>query len=248
MEKIKKIKCIDALTLKILAMAFMLCDHMWATVLSNQSFLTDIGRLAFPVFAFQMAEAFYHTSNYKKLMQRLFIFALISEIPFNLMTGGSIIYPFHQNVMFTFLIALLFLKLMEKAKKTGSIWKFSLTVILCAVAGFVIGTLCMVDYFGFGVLTVFLFYLCRDFKFSWIGQIAGMYLINVIMLGGLVIPITIGNFSFEFPQQGFALLSLPLIWLYNGERGKHNKAIQIAYYAFYPVHMLILALLALYVI
>lgn len=226
-------------------MAFMLCDHMWATVFSQYSFLTDIGRLAFPVFAFQIVEAFYHTSNRRKLMLRLFVFALISEIPFNLMTGGSFIYPFHQNVMFTFLIAMAFLFFIEKAKNSGKKWKFVLAVCISAAAGFFLGTLCMVDYFGFGVLTVFLFYLCRGFRFAWVGQLVGMYVINCVLMGGLVIPINIGSLYLEIPQQGIAVLALLFIWLYNGKRGIHSKGIQIAYYAFYPVHMLILALIAL---
>lgn len=227
-------------------MAFMLCDHMWATVIPGTHILTDIGRMAFPIFAFQIVEAYFHTHSYKKLMLRLFIFALISEIPMNLMYGGSVIYPFHQNVMFTFLIGLLFVRFMDWGKKSGAIWKFALAIVVSVFGGFVIGTLTMVDFFGPGVLTVLLFYLFHDVKFGWIGQLVGMYIINMVMLGGQVIPIEIGGFYFEFPRQGFALLSLILIWLYNGKQGKHNKPIQYAYYAFYPLHMLVLSVIAMY--
>lgn len=247
MNKRQGIRCIDGLTLKILAMAFMLCDHMWATVLSNQHFLTDIGRLAMPIFAFQIVEAFHYTSNYRKLMQRIFIFALISEIPFNLMTGGELLNPFHQNVMFTFLIALFFLNMMEKAKQRwGVSLRYNITVALGCLAGMLLGTLCMVDYFGFGVITVFLFYLSRNLRYGWVAQLIGMYVINCVMLAGQVIPVTLAGHLFEIPQQGFALLALIPIWLYNGKRGYHNKAVQMAYYAFYPMHILVLALLVLY--
>lgn len=73
---------IDSFMLHILAMTLMLCDHLWATLLPGQEWLTCVGRLAFPIFAFMIAEGYAHTSNVKKYMGRLFVFALVSEIPF----------------------------------------------------------------------------------------------------------------------------------------------------------------------
>ena len=95
-------KRLNSLTLKFLAMALMLCDHLWATVIPGNGWLTAVGRLAFPIFAFQIAQGFVHTRSVKKYLGRLFLWALISEIPFNLMYGGAVFYPFHQNVLFTF--------------------------------------------------------------------------------------------------------------------------------------------------
>ncbi|HJJ93617.1 MAG TPA: TraX family protein, partial [Methanocorpusculum sp.] len=86
-------------TLHILAMAFMLCDHLWGTIVSGNEWLTCIGRLALPIFAFLLVEGYFHTKSLKKYAGRLFIFALISEIPFNLMMGGSIFFPIHQNIL-----------------------------------------------------------------------------------------------------------------------------------------------------
>ena len=72
---------------------------------------------------------------------------------------------------------------------------------------------------------------------------AGLAFLNCKLLGGMTIPLTLGSWTLEFPEQGLALLALIPIWLYNGRQGAHNKAIQYACYAFYPAHMLILALL-----
>ena len=107
---------ISALTLKLLGITFMLLDHLWATVWSVPWF-TVIGRLAFPIFAFQIAEGFFLTSDRRRYMRRLLVFALISEIPFNLVLADSVFYPLHQNVMFTFLIALLLMQWMEKQRE-----------------------------------------------------------------------------------------------------------------------------------
>ena len=73
----EKKRGIDSFTLHILAMLFMLCDHLWATLFPAQEWMTCVGRLAFPIFAFMIAEGCYYTSNVKKYMLRLFLFAII---------------------------------------------------------------------------------------------------------------------------------------------------------------------------
>ena len=112
--------------------------------------------------------------------------------------------------------------------------------------GYFLGTVGMVDYYGSGVVTVLIFYLCRQIPYGWIGEVAGLAFLNCKLLGGMTIPLTLGSWTLEFPEQGLALLALIPIWLYNGRQGAHNKAIQYACYAFYPAHMLILALLRMY--
>lgn len=112
----KKLR-ITSFTLHMIAMACMLCDHVWATVVEGNEWLTCIGRIAFPIFAFMTVEGYFHTKDVKKYIKRLFAFALISEIPFNLMMSGVPIYPMHQNVLWSFLIALLLIGWNEKVKK-----------------------------------------------------------------------------------------------------------------------------------
>lgn len=242
MSPLKKITCINALTLKILAMVFMLLDHMWATIIPGAPWMTCIGRLAFPIFAFQIAEGYFHTRDFNNYMVRMLIFALISEIPFNLMMNGSVIYPFHQNVMFTFLEALAMIKLLDVCRSKSKIL-FAAMIPLTLILGYALGLLTMVDYYGYGVLTVLVFYLSRNLKFGWLIQLGGLYLINVILMGGMDFPVTLLGQEFLISQQGLALLALIPIWLYNGKQGPHSKAVQYSCYAFYPVHMLVLSLL-----
>ena len=113
----KKLKFINSNALKILAMAFMLLDHLWATIIPDNQWMTCVGRLAFPIFAFMITEGYAHTSDFKKYAKRLFLFGLISEIPFNLMSSGSFVYPFHQNVMFTLLLGLLSIREIDRIKQ-----------------------------------------------------------------------------------------------------------------------------------
>lgn len=243
----KKSFGINALQLKILAMLFMLCDHMWATVLHGNDWMTCVGRLAFPIFAFQIAEGYAHTRDPKAYRRRLLLWALISEIPFNMMTGGGLFNPFHQNVMFTFWLALLFLPRIDRARKRGG-GVGALISLGWILLAFLVGTLTMVDYYGFGLLMVILFYVARNAPAEKPLQLLAMYWINFRMMGGLVYPFVLFGREFFFPQQGFAILSLVLIWLYNGEQGPYNKTIRRLCYAFYPAHILILALIGMFVL
>ena len=237
----KKLKCIDALTLKLMAMFLMLLDHTWATVWGVPWF-TMVGRLALPIFAFQIAEGFYHTSDRKKYIRRMLVFALISEIPFNLIVANNILYPYHQNVMFTFLIALLLMNWMENAK--GNLKKFILVTAASIVMAFVLGLLLFVDYFHYGIFTVLVFYWTRNMKFGWILQLLGLLYINDAM-AGLQLTVNLFGQTVEFGQQMLAVLALIPIWLYNGKQGYHSKTVQYLCYGFYPAHMLVLYVLAL---
>ena len=238
---------IDALTLHILAMLLMLCDHAWATVIPGQEWLTAVGRLAFPLFAFMLAEGFRRTRNVKRYALRLLALALLSEIPFDLMYGGTVFYPFHQNVIWTFLIALLCMWAISAVRRRG---KMSLTILIClitAAVGYLAGRLLMTDYGGEGVLTVLLFYLLPgDTWQQKLCQVLGMIGLNCILLASLVFPVSLWGHILELPEQGLALLALIPIWLYNGKQGYHSCCTRLLCYGFYPVHMLILALCMIY--
>lgn len=239
---IEEYKFINADILKLLAMFFMTLDHMWATIIPGNQWMTYVGRLAFPIFAFQISEGFIHTSNYKKYLKRLFIFGLLSEIPFNLMTNSSFIYPFHQNVMFTLALGLLTIRAIENYKKNPKNKK----LLLALLAFFLyplIATFGFTDYGSMGVWTVVIFYIFRDFKFAWIFQLASMVLLNMILFQGRYIPVELFGRTWDFQTQGFAVLSLIPIWLYNGKKGSNSPIFKYSMYIFYPGHMLILYLL-----
>lgn len=232
---------LSAMTLHLLAMALMLCDHLWAMLIPGSQWLNSIGRLAFPIFAFLVVEGYFHTHNLRRYALRLFLFALISEIPFNLMYGGSILYPFHQNVIWTLLCGLGLIYLNEAARKTGLLWVQILTGLGTCLLGYVAGSVLMLDYYGAGVLTVLVFYFFH--KRTWwslLGQITALYYLNVVLVQGLYFDVTLFGISFRIVQQGFALAALIPIWLYHGRQGPHSKAFQMLCYSFYPLHMLIL--------
>lgn len=229
--------------LHVLAMALMLSDHVWAAVFPNVRILTCIGRLAFPIFAFMIVEGYFHTRNFRKYLLRMLCFALISEIPFNLLYSGLPFYLFHQNVLWTFLIALLGIRVMELVRQKGklllTIGVCFLTVIVCALSA----TVLMTDFYGFGVLMVFTFYFFRGRKWwCFLGQLVFLWIINVDIMGGMYYPVELFGKTYEVVEQGLAMLALIPIWLYRGRKGYSSKGFQYFCYSFYPLHCLILGL------
>ncbi len=230
--------------LKILAVLFMLLDHVWRTLLPDVLWLHLLGRIAFPLFAFMIIEGLVHTSDFRKYIYRLIILALISEIPFNLFISGSLIYPYYQNVIFTLLLGLLAAKLLQDyiLERSG---KNLAIAAMGAVAFPLLADFFMTDYGSVGVMTVIIFYLFRGMRFGWLLQLVSLYIFNVVMLQGLIIPVELGNYVYEIPTQGFALFALIPIWLYNGTRGRGGKVMQYFVYVFYPLHLLVLYFLTL---
>ena len=228
--------------LRTIAVVLMLSDHIWATAMSFGNWMTYIGRLAFPIFAFQIAEGFVHTSNFKKYALRLLGFAVITEIPFNLFYSSRWFNPYHQNVLFTLLLGLLAIRVIDNSRKNKTAKNIALSILwlglicIASVIGFV-------DYGFLGMITVVMFYLFRDFPFAWLAQLVGMVLINIVFFEGQVFPIEIFGRMVEIPSQGFAVFALIPIWLYGGRKGRSSKVMQYGFYAFYPVHMLILYLI-----
>lgn len=237
-----KIACISSAGLHILAMTFMLSDHIWATLLTQDMWLTYIGRIAFPIFAFMIAEGLRQTKNAKKYLLRLLILAVISEIPFDIMYSGTLFYPYEQNVIWTFLIATILILSIERVKTKGNKYLTGLAYIGAFLLGGILGLLGMTLFNAAGVYTVFVFYIFGKRRWwCFIGQLVCLYYLNVELISGRTV--FIGNI--EIVMQGFALLALIPIWLYNGKKGYDKKWFRLFCYAFYPVHQLILGILQL---
>ena len=230
-------------SLHIMAMVFMLCDHLWGTSYVNHEVFTCVGRLTFPIYAFMLVEGYFHTSNLKKYVKRLLLFALISEIPFNLMMGSSILFPIHQNALWSLLISFGLVHWNEKTKEK-QVWKRILVGIATYCIVYLGGIITFVDYHHAGILMVLTFYFFRGRKWwNYLGQLLCMWYINCEMLGGFGYEINLFGDTYFISRQGFALLALIPIWLYKGKQGYHSKNLQSLYYVFYPLHLFVLGIL-----
>ncbi|HPF18908.1 MAG: TraX family protein [Bacillota bacterium] len=242
----KRNKGLSGQAIRLIAIVAMLCDHVGRTIAQNHIGLTYIGRIAFPLFAFLLVEGFYHTSSRSKYLLRLLVFAALSEIPFNLMHSGHIVDTGYQNVLWTLALGLAAVIAIHFVKtKLNNVVITGVFTAATALFTMHIADELLVDYYGFGVLTILLFYTVRDLRYAKTGQLAGLFLINVVWMSGITTGWTLFGHIIGFPLQGLALLALPLIWKYNGNRGPDHLFLHYASYAFYPVHLLILAMLAM---
>ena len=233
-----------SMSLHVMAMAFMLCDHLWGTIIPGNDWLTCVGRVAFPIFAFLIVEGYFHTKNLKKYVGRLLLFAFLSEIPFDLAMGSRLFYPIHQNVLWSFLISIGLIHWNERVRKTGKLWQRLLVGCVSVLLGYVVGLITMVDYYHAGILTVLVFYFFRQKKWwSYAGQLLCLWYINIEMLGGFSYEVQLFRQTRFLMRQGLALFALIPIWLYRGKQGYHSKWLQYVYYGFYPLHLLVLGVL-----
>lgn len=223
---------LDGGALKCIAAALMLTDHVGAILLPEVPVLRCVGRLAFPIFAFFIAEGYAHTRDFGRYFRRLAILAVVSEIPFNL-ENGAVFDLTRQNVLFTFCLALLTLRGLEALGRERGFGRWAGCGLVLA-AGFAAGELLRTDYGGWGAVTVALLQLCRDGKYAKLWLLLAMAAVNGLGMGGLTMPV----FGGEMPIQIFAVAALPVIWLYNGQAGP--KGLRRAFYVFYPAHLLVL--------
>ena len=250
---IPKRKGLPGSTLKMIAIITMLIDHVGAALVGRllivngyteavntgnmqtviqwmqdnallyygYSVMRMIGRIAFPIFIFLMIEGFEKTSNRWKYAIRLGAFALISEIPFDLAFNAKILEFTYQNVFFTLLIGFLTMwgieKIEEQSRDLETQW--CLQVLLVMAAGFLAEKISC-DYGAYGIIAIGLFYLFRRNR-------------------PLQIFLGCGSFCWEWPA---CFACIPLSF-YNGKRGLNLKYV---FYAFYPVHLLVLFLIRRY--
>ncbi len=238
LQKIRSKIGFSSADLRYLAIVLMLTDHIWLALRPPQGFwMTCLGRLAFPIFAFLIAEGFYHTSDRRRYALRLLICGVITELPYDLFKTASFFDMRYQNVLFTLLFGLLALWLFQWAREQGGV-KHHLLACVGFAALYVVALRLNCSYRGLGVTMVVMFGLLRGRPHGLLWQLLCLALLNFLIPGR-----TVQLGSIPFSIQNLGTLAIVPIWLYNGERGAKNKFLQIGCYLFYPVHMGLLAVL-----
>ncbi|OOO00406.1 MAG: hypothetical protein ATN35_07485 [Epulopiscium sp. Nele67-Bin004] len=233
--------------LTIFAMLTMLIDHIGILLMPPLSGAIDetfmcraIGRLAMPIFAYKIANGFIHTRNFKKYFGRMTMLTIVSQVPFALMmsqviTGVADIdllfdlnrYPHifsSLNIGWTFMCALLVLYIINIPSNLIAVYIFKFIALFIVMCFAPVG-----DYGVYGVATVVVFYMAikRGLSFP--------------MTVFLFIAITFGfnsrSETFYLLLQMISVLSVFLVALIPDTRSKYDKFI---FYAFYPIHMIIL--------
>ena len=221
--------------LKILACVTMLLDHIGAVlipVVENYTLyyaLRIIGRLAFPIYCFLLAEGVAHTKNPVKYGLRLFIGVILAEIPFDLAISGRVDWS-SQSVMLTLLLGFGMALVMQKLDRTKLV-----PVIIFAF----LAELFRTDYGAWGIFMIALFVMTRERKDRNNLQIVGMAILCYFMNSAVI-----RIFGVRVPIELFAVLALIPVFLYTGKKSTTGKCVQTMFYLFYPVHLLVLYFIA----
>lgn len=226
----RKIQILDGAKLKYIAMLSMLLDHTNKALLypvmngHGLMLLSDIleilGRIAYPIFLYFLVEGFFKTKSRGRYLTHLLIFAVISEIPFDLFTTRTFFEPNGNNILFTFSMVLITLWMIDalKSRLTKAVWY---TVSFVIVAGMCFAAMVSgVDYEYHAILGGYFFYIFHEIP-----------------------PMSIPFAFASMYKEPWSLLGFGLTMTYNGERGKQHKWLN---YVFYPVHLLILGGLRLW--
>ncbi len=257
--------------LKIIALVTMFIDHIGAgileyaiqyrfngdiewyrKVLEADHILRCIGRISFPIYCYLLVQGFFYTRNRGKYALRMFVFALISELPFDFLFFSGFTWK-HQNVFWTLLIALITLILidhLEHLEKLGEahsekhgknlmpVLLKSVTVFFAIGTGMLVAHFLRTDYSWKGVLLITAIYLTRSDRllqtFLPPTLFLGVYFLEYVLLG-----YTPGTaFAEIFGLQWTIFLSFLLMYRCNGR--KVMKKGKYFFYLFYPAHILLL--------
>lgn len=219
---LKLLSLFSGSALKIIAVLSMVTDHCAYFLLDGNTWAYEVmrcfGRVAFPVFAFLVAEGFAHTRNRMRYFLSLLLFAVISEVPWYLLNGAD----GTHNVMFTLALGVAALAVFERLQKHGAL--AIAAILLVALSAEISG----LDYGWHGIVEILVFHLFRSKKYCQSTRLLQL--------------------AFAFPFMSHygiigALLACFIIFLYNGTRGIiHGKVAKYGFYAIYPVHLIIIKL------
>lgn len=243
-----KSKILNSNQLKLIAIIAMTVDHIaWAMFDGYPSALLPlvmhiIGRLTCPIMCYFIAEGYHYTRNINKYTLRLFAFAFVSHFAYIFASNDFVDFksfiPFYYgnflnqtSVMWSLAWGLVMLRIAD-SKRIKSIYKVLLVILICIIT-------LPSDWSCIAALCIMAVGTNRgDFRkqMSW--------MIFYVALYSLVYFFAIDK-AYGILQMG-VVLSIPVIAMYNGKRGKNpkiNKFMKWFFYIFYPAHLFVIGLI-----
>lgn len=215
--------------LKIIACVTMLIDHIGAVLFPQRILLRMIGRIAFPIYCFLLAEGAHYTKNPGKYALRLGIGVLLSELPFDLAFSGGWSWGY-QSVMVTLLLGFLALVCMERTENI-------LLKVLAALPFAVLAEVFKTDYGASGVALIAMFGLTRTAP-KWVR------FLGVLLVLALIPSVSIRIGGIRLSVELLAIFAMAPIFCYSGKKLSSSRGMQWAFYLFYPVHLTVIWLIA----
>ncbi len=228
----KKLQFLNSNALKIIALITMTLDHAGLLLFGNMPLMRIIGRIAFPLYAYMIAEGCRYTKNKKKYFLNVFLLGLLCQIVY-FVADRSL----DMCILITFSFSILIIYALQYAKKAKNIFAWGIPALATAFSIAVC----------YGIPKFF-----PELGFSVDYGIYGVAVPVFISLSdNRYIKLALTAFSLSLlanassDTQWFSLLALIPLFFYNGERGKAN--IKTFFYLYYPLHLAALWLIAMFI-
>lgn len=215
----------SANVLKMIALITMTIDHVGLMLLPDYEWMRAVGRIAFPIFAFMIAEGCRYTRDRKRYLSQIAILGIGMQIVFFVVSGSL-----YQSVFISFTLAIILIYMIDRARNKQQIleWIYVVVTVLAIIF------LCLIlpkilyetdydiDYNIVGILIPVVCYFAQNKKSR----------IAIFAVGLIALSVFYGG------VQWFCLLSLPLIAMYNYKRGKLK--LKNLFYFYYPAHLCVI--------
>lgn len=221
--------------LKILAVIFMTIDHVGLMLFPSQKIFRLIGRLAFPIFAYTFAEGCKYTKNRTRRFLTLCAMAVLCQVIYTLALN-----TLHLNIFVTLLLSVAIIHSFDFAKKKGNL--ISYVVPFATLAGVFFICYIMPSFFsrhsGFGIDYGFLGVMLPVLVYFGKDKDEKLFLLSI----GLLV---LGAYSGRL-RQLLAICAVPILALYNGQRGKWKM--KYFFYVYYPLHLALIYIIGMFLV
>lgn len=235
-------KLMNTFTVKILAIIFMVLDHVYTYIGGVEGVTIPIwfgylGKLAAPIFFYLIVEGFFYTRSRKKYMVRLFSVAVIMIII-------DIILGIHNNIFLSLGLGVLLMSTIEYCKNN----KENVKRLIVGIGVFIVISILMIftEASIYGLVMILVFYFLREKKII----MAIVYIVFSLLpvLQSLSLGEDFADAIFLWDYQWMMVFSIILILMYNGKLGLNNKFTKWLFYGFYPIHLIIIVLISQFII
>ncbi len=235
---------INSFILRLMAILATIACYIRVYLGVGPEFFEYLNWFAFPIFAFLLAEGFEKSSDRYLYLRRIFIFAMISEIPFNYMVSGSFLNTDSQNVLFTLLAGGICIYLAETVRlETNNLFITIGSEILLCLLAWRIGGLLSLEMSGYGILIVMVFYISEKITYPKLFMAVFLGILSFYMKTDAHIIISFWGMSIALNEISTSIPAMIAIWLYNGKRGPNSNSFKLIFYLFYPILLTIIAII-----
>ena len=241
-EREKKKFGLNSFVLRIIAMIAFTWGTVAEELLSDHSvdWFNYMLWFSYTIFAFLLVEGISRTSNKNLYLRRMILFAVLTEVPFDLLTSGKAWNPGRQSVMLTLLIGFIVILIANHIRE--SLDNMIATTVGIIALGF-LGTRLILflncDMGIFGIIILCFFFICRNVTYNKLLQLVCCIVFLMYVSADNYLNIMINDLYYSIPDKGFMVIGIIFTWFYNGKRGPNNLGLKIFYYLYFPLMLLI---------